>query len=84
VERRRSSRLSDTTINAAEARDGIVITGTAEAGSTVTSMAWRRWCRDGTYTATIPASTLRRRMARLLSNVATTMRRATLPLRPRT
>jgi hypothetical protein len=46
----------DNTINAAEARDGIVITGTARPGSTVTVNGVAAIvARNGTYTATIPA-----------------------------
>jgi hypothetical protein len=48
----------DNTINAAEAADGIVITGTAEAGSTVTvNGVPATVAANGTYTATIPAPT---------------------------
>jgi hypothetical protein len=46
----------DNTINAAEAAGGIVITGTAEAGSTVTVNGVAAIvAANGTYTATIPA-----------------------------
>jgi hypothetical protein len=47
---------TNTSINAAEARDGIVITGTAEAGSTVVvNGVTATVAANGTYTATIPA-----------------------------
>jgi hypothetical protein len=59
------SRLPDTTINAAEARDGIVITGRAETGSTVTVNGVAAIvAADGTYTATFRRPACRRRMAR--------------------
>jgi hypothetical protein len=48
----------DNTINAAEAADGIVITGTAEAGSTVlVNGVPATVAANGTYTATLPAPT---------------------------
>jgi hypothetical protein len=48
----------DNTINAAEAADGIVITGTAEAGSTVSvNGVPATVAANGTYTATLPAPT---------------------------
>jgi hypothetical protein len=47
----------DNTINAAEAADGIVITGTAEAGSTVlVNGVPATVAANGTYTATHPGS----------------------------
>jgi hypothetical protein len=51
-------RGGDNTINAAEAADGIVITGTAEAGSTVlVNGVPATVAANGTYTATLPAPT---------------------------
>jgi hypothetical protein len=64
---------ADTTINAAEARDGIVITGRAETGSTVTVNGVAAIvAADGTYTATIPAASLPATDGPLTVNVATT------------
>jgi hypothetical protein len=54
----------DNTINAAEAAAGIVITGTAEAGSTVVvNGVTATVAADGTYSATIPTASLRLRTA---------------------
>jgi hypothetical protein len=63
----------DTTINAAEARDGIVITGQAEAGSTVTvNGVAATVAANGTYTATIPTASLPAQDGPFAVNVATT------------
>jgi hypothetical protein len=71
----------DNTINAAEAAAGIVITGTAEAGSTVVVTASQPLWRPTAPTR--PRSRLRRPMVRWLSTSRPRTRRATRPLRPR-